>query len=94
MDILIVISILISIFLIDNIKEETDEVEKKKEKISLSSITKQFSFEFRNLFKLCSNLNIWLLIPITVYTTFELTLIWFEFNRVNIIILNIFQVLN
>jgi hypothetical protein len=38
--------------------------------------------EFKSLIKLGFNINIWLLIPITIFTGYELTYIWFEFNRV------------
>jgi len=83
LDALMIISILISLFFMDNIKEETNDNQiKSKKKISLSSIGNQFRTEFKNIFRLCTNLNIWLLFPMTVWTTFECTLIWFEFNRV------------
>ncbi len=40
--------------------------------------------EFNNLFKLMKTVDLYLLIPIAVYSGFELTFMWTEFNRVNI----------
>ena len=64
----------------DNISQT--EEDKPSTKVTLKLIGKRFKAEIISLLKLYANIDVWLLLPITFYTGFELTFIWFEFNRV------------
>ena len=75
------LSIAVTFFFMDNISEA--EQEKSNKKKTCSIIGKRFKTELISLLKLYRNIDVWLLLPITVYSGFELTYIWFEFNRVN-----------
>ena len=96
--VLIVASMFVTIFFMDNIKErdessEENEMEsaeernkngaksKSEDKLTLSVIGSRFKNELVSLMKLCLNIDVWLLFPLTIYTGFELTFIWFEFNN-------------
>ena len=65
----------------DNISDTEEEKSNKTRTCSI--IGKRFKTEIISLLKLYRNIDVWLLLPITVYNGFELTFIWFEFNRVH-----------
>ena len=87
-------SILVTLLFMDNLEEEESDAESQSklekqtnetpiisvqpESIPLRTRIKR---EFSHLFKLYSSLDVWLLFPLTLYATFELTFLWFEFNR-------------
>jgi hypothetical protein len=73
----------------DNISQT--EEDKPSTKVTLNLIGKRFKAEVISLLKLYANIDVWLLLPVTVYTGFELTFIWFEFNRVNFCVLTFFS---
>ncbi len=47
-------------------------------------IATMFKEEFIGIFKLMGYLDTYLLIPMTIFTGYQLTFIWSEYNRVNI----------
>ena len=75
------LSIAITFFFMDNISDTEEEKSNKTRTCSI--IGKRFKTEIISLLKLYRNIDVWLLLPITVYNGFELTFIWFEFNRVH-----------
>ena len=50
--------------------------------INKTFIEFRFRQELINLLNLYSNLDVWLLFPITFFTGYEMTFIWFEYSRV------------
>lgn len=56
----------------------------------LFCLEKDLVQEFANLAKLAKMLDIWLLLPVTFYLGYELTIIWFEYNRVKMFFFLIF----
>ena len=74
-------SILITFLFMDNLtEEETAKVDEQKEMKS-ASLNSRIKQEFSNLIHLYSELEVWLLLPVTLYANYELTFIWFEYNR-------------
>jgi hypothetical protein len=76
----------------DNISDDDDdgindvqnnEQEKKDQKKKLD-IGKRFIEEIKSLIKLYSKIDVWLLFPLTFYTGFEVTFVWFEYSRVSL----------
>lgn len=72
---LCILAILIVIFFMDDIRA------KDKDNKNLN-LRQRFHNEFSSLFKLYSNIDVWLLLPVTFYSGFELTYIWFDYSRV------------
>jgi hypothetical protein len=62
-------------------KNEQEKVEQKKK----IDIGKRFIEELKSLVKLYSKLDVWLLFPLTFYTGFEVTFVWFEYSRVSLL---------
>jgi hypothetical protein len=75
---LCILAFLIVLFFMDDLKEKEKDQENKK-----LNIRERFNNEFSNLIKLYSNLDVWCLLPVTFYTGFEMTYIWFEYSRVS-----------
>ena len=69
---LCILSILITIALVDNIGNKTK-----------TRINKMIKEEILNIFNLTKSVDLYLLIPIAIYSGFELTFMWSEFNRVS-----------
>jgi hypothetical protein len=44
-------------------------------------IASKFKAELLSVLRLHLSLDVWLLLPVTIYASFELTFVWFEFNR-------------
>ncbi len=63
----------------DNIKDDEEEVDQTKPKLNIG---RKFLEEFSSLAKLGSQLDVWLLLPLSFYSGFEQTYFWFEFSRV------------
>ncbi len=73
------ISILITLIFVDNVKIiNNDGALEKKKRSSISQMLKQ---EFLNIFILTKTVDFYLLIPLAVYAGYELTFMWAEFNR-------------
>lgn len=75
------LSIFICILFVDDLKFDENNKKIKRVKCSISYIKKLFQSELGSLYGLLKTLNIWLLCPIAMFLGFELTFIWFEFNR-------------
>jgi hypothetical protein len=73
-------SLLLTLFYMDNVIDETSDQKQQVEKISFG---KRFLNEIYNLAKLYSQFDVWLLFPLTFYYGFEMTYVWFEYSRVN-----------
>ena len=75
----------------DNISDddEDEDVEKneqvKVEQKKKIDIGKRYIEELKSLVKLYSKLDVWLLFPLTFYTGFEVTFVWFEYSRVSLL---------
>ncbi len=96
---LCVLSILITIFFMDNISDDDENnVEKENEQEEGDQnkkidVGKRFVEELKSLIKLYSKIDVWLIFPLTFYTGFEVTFVWFEYSRVSIL-LNVFQMIS
>lgn len=72
-----ILAFMIVLFFMDDIKGKNEADDD-----SALNIAARFKNEFISLAKLYSNLDVWLLLPVTFYSGFELTYIWFEYSRV------------
>jgi hypothetical protein len=70
------LSLLITLIFMDNLKYDNKTVKE-------TNIGQRFISEMSNLVKLCTKIDLWLLFPLTFYSGFEITFIWFEYSRVS-----------
>lgn len=73
----IITAILITLFLVDNISHKQADTQKKSQKNAVSILREQFS----NIFNVLKNPHVFLLMPITMASSIEISFIWTEYNR-------------